>query len=145
MIRLPTDRRLLALASAGYALAAFLWIGIEDQSLVYVSLLGAGAAGLGTAHSVWRRLAGRQVSARQAAGGGAIAGLVIGLAAAPLTALLMAIKVSLHSHAVPDFSADSVRAVLARAPIWGLAGGIGGLALARLVVGLGQARDGDAG
>lgn len=145
MIRLPTDRRPLALASAAYALAAFVWIGIEDRSLVYVSLLGAGAAGLGVAHWAWRRFAGRRVSAPQAAAGSAIAGLVIGLAAAPLTALLMAIKVSLHGHATPDFSAAAVRAVLARAPVWGLAGGIGGLALAWLAVGLRPGRDGHSG
>jgi hypothetical protein len=58
-----------------------------------------------------------------------IAGLVGGATVPPLADILMLVKVSLHSHAVPDFTARDLGAVLGRTPVWALAGLAAGLAL----------------
>jgi hypothetical protein len=54
-------------------------------------------------------------------------GSLAGLAVAPLTFLLMAIKTGLHGHAAPDFSGAQVIAVFLRTPVWALGGLLIGL------------------
>lgn len=61
-------------------------------------------------------------------------GLVAGLAVSPVALFLMAFKSGLHGHGIPDFSAGQILSILARSPVWIVAGLLLGLgvALARL-------------
>jgi hypothetical protein len=61
-------------------------------------------------------------------------GLVAGLAVTPVALFLMAFKSGLHGHGIPDFSGAQILGVLARFPVWIVAGLLLGLgvALARL-------------
>jgi hypothetical protein len=43
--------------------------------------------------------------------------------------LLVAVKISLHDHTVPDFTAQDMVSVLNRMPIWGIIGLLSGMAL----------------
>ena len=100
-----------------YALALFVWLGYEDTSLVFVTLLGAGAATLLAVHS----LAGRRTQNWKSF---ALAGLIAGGLVAPIAAVMMLVKVSLHSHAHSDFTLAQVIGVLSRAPVWAGAGSL---------------------
>lgn len=122
MIHFRVPRRLLTLAALLYLAAGFVWIGYEDQSARWVSLMGAGGALLGTVVFCRRRFGGGEYAPRQWLFGCALAGLAAGVAAAPMTIVLMALKVSLHSHATPDFTPGEVLAIIETLPVWGMAG-----------------------
>lgn len=98
-------------------LFGFLWLGYEDRGLWAVSILAwlLGMAALAT----WR--------ARRGPGGGDLrwwipAGAALGAAVSALAVLLILVKLGLHAHPIPDFTASDVRSVLGRAPLWGIAG-----------------------
>ncbi|MGH2627389.1 MAG: hypothetical protein ACRDHY_12145 [Anaerolineales bacterium] len=120
------DRRSwdLRLAWAAAGIAGFLWLGIEDQGLAGVFAVAGllcSAIGLTVLHKRGRGPAWAM-----------LIGLVLG-SAVPLAAiLLMFLKVSLHSHPVPEFTPDDVRAALSRIPMWALAGLLAGAATAIL-------------
>jgi hypothetical protein len=59
-----------------------------------------------------------------------IIGTLSGAAVSPLTLLLMAFKSGLHAHGQPDFTLSQMAAVLARTPVWALAGFLMGLGIA---------------
>lgn len=63
-----------------------------------------------------------------------IIGLLAGLAVSPLAVLLMAFKIGLHGHPVPDFTFAQITAVALRTPIWTMGGGLIGLGIAFLGV-----------
>jgi hypothetical protein len=110
-------------------LAWFLWLGYEDVGLQVVLLL---SACLSTAYVVtlWNRWADRPgLSPGQSMLRSAIAGAVGGATIPPLADILMLVKISLHAHSVPDFTARDLGAVLGRTPVWALAGLAAGLAL----------------
>lgn len=110
-------------------LAWFLWLGYEDVGLQVVLGL-AGWISLAYVVTLWNRWGGgdRTVAGRTLIRAG-ITGLVGGATAPPLADILMLVKISLHSHVVPDFTARDLGAVLARTPVWALAGLAVGLAL----------------
>ena len=123
------ERGAIGLAAFLYALALFYWFGNEDRSLAFVTALGAGGAILLAVHAAlgaraepppavveyrWiARMAGR--------------GLMGGLLAAPLTVSLMLMKISLHGHEMPDFTAQTLIGTLTRTPAWAAAGTVAGL------------------
>lgn len=101
-----------------------IWIAIEDRSLMLVTIgaallsTGLGATGAGRIlarlnPAGWRRTV-------WLAGIGAVTGAVWG----PMALLLIAIKTSLHTHPVPDFTESDVVAILNRIPIWTVIGAI---------------------
>jgi len=61
-----------------------------------------------------------------------LAGLIAGLAAGPLGAGVMALKIGLHSHTVPDFSGMQVMAALQGTPLWAAAGALLGIGVGLL-------------
>jgi hypothetical protein len=101
------------------------WISFEDQSVTAVILFAAAICMLATTWLLAR-------SKRSPSGKGwlvyPLAGLLGGLATAPLALLLMAIKTGLHGHPTPDYTAAQIVTILISAPIWVVAG---------LVIGLG--------
>lgn len=122
MVQWPARSRLLTLGTYAYGLAFFFWMGMEDTSLGRVTALGGVLPLIFVTHLLTRRFGGAPIRARNGllllGAGGLLAG-----AAAPLAiALLMAVKVSLHSHTYPEYPPEAVTAILARTPVWALAG-----------------------
>jgi len=125
--RRSTTLRLAALASGGII---FLWMSLEDTNVLPVTLLGGGLALILLALWVTGRFGGRTFEGRSAVMAAALVGAAWGLAAALVVALLMLIKNGLHGHLFPDYPFGMIAEILARAPLWALAGifaGIGGL------------------
>jgi hypothetical protein len=105
---------------------SFFWIGLEDRSLILPTILGiliAIAIGL----NLGRWQAGVMISLPPMARY-TLVGLISGSLAMPITVLAMLVKVSLHSHIPPDFTAIEVLEVLERTAVWSLAGLLFGLA-----------------
>ncbi len=118
-----TKRWLIRLLWALTGMAWFFWLGIEDRTIYFVLALAL-LASVSTLVTLPLR---RWISSAE----GTLRGLVVALigasagAAIPLLAvLLMFVKVSLHSHATPDFSLQQVQSVLAVTPVWAAAGGL---------------------
>ena len=130
MLEWPSRSWGLTLFTYLFCVVFFFWLGLEDRSLVVVTLLGAGLTVVFVAHGLLRRFGGAALSVRKSSlllcAGGLLAGGLAPLA----TAVLMAVKVSLHSHAVPDYTPEAVLAVVARLPVWTVAGLLAGAALA---------------
>jgi hypothetical protein len=117
-----------------YGVVVFIWLSLEDKSVVSVSVLGTGLSLLLTL-----RLA-RQIgiypprprSGRGARGEGIILlllGMLCGAGATSATDLLMLIKTSLHSHIYPDYPLPLMTAMLTRLPAWSIAGALIGVAI----------------
>ncbi|MBI4316483.1 MAG: hypothetical protein HY679_11160 [Chloroflexi bacterium] len=132
MIRLPPLRQALTVATALFAVAFFFWVGVEDTAVGPVTALGAAAAVLAFGQAVRARWGSRPLSRAEWFILMSLGGAATGLGVAPATALLMAIKVSLHGHAYPDYSLQAVIGVFTRAPLWGVAGLLVGMGLALL-------------
>ena len=130
MIAWPTRSRALTVLTFVFGITFFLWIGYEDTTLIPVTILGAALPLIFLAHFLTRRFGGAPLPTRKGilllSAGGLLAGCL-----APLTiAVFMALKVSLHSHANPDYAPEAVVGVMARAPVWALGGLLLGTALA---------------
>ncbi len=138
MIRLPPLRKALTVATALFAVAFFFWVGVEDTAVGPVAALGAAATVLAFGQAVRARWGSRPLSRAEWFTLMSLGGAATGLGAAPATVLLMAIKVSLHSHAYPDYSPQAVIGIFTRAPLWGAAGLLAGMGLS--VLGLARRR-----
>ena len=130
MVEWPARSRALMALTYIFGVAFFVWIGYEDTTLTPVTILGAALPLIFLAQFLTRRFGGSPLSARKGmlllGAGGLLAGSMT-----PLTiAVLMALKVSLHSHTHPDFPPEAVLNVMARTPVWALGGLLSGAALA---------------
>lgn len=104
-------------------IAWFIWLGVEDQSVYYVLALAVLAA----LDALFILPIGDWVS--DDSGNTrpllvVLIGLAIGACVPVVAALLMLVKVSLHSHSQPDFSLEQVLAILQTMPVWALAAGL---------------------
>ncbi|MEP7291994.1 MAG: hypothetical protein ABI835_09430 [Chloroflexota bacterium] len=106
-----------------------IWSSLEDNSVLPVALLGAGLAVLILALWFSGRFGSRTFAARSALLAAALVGAVAGLASALSTAALMLIKDGLHAHLFPDYPFGLIVDILARAPLWSLAGIFAGIGL----------------
>jgi len=132
MIEWPPRSRLLTLFTFAFGLTFFFWIGIEDTTLLPAMILGTSLSAIGLAHFLMRRFGGAPLPARTGMLLLSASGLLGGVAAPLVSIILMALKVSLHSHTYPDYPPEAVVSVIARAPVWALAGLSFGAALALL-------------
>ena len=107
------------------------WLGYEDRGLTAVVLL-AGCIGAASGLSAWKRSGAGQAGGWSAWMRGAVLGGLAGASVAPLAALLILVKTSLHAHPVPDFTAADLGRVLEVWPAWTGAGLLAGLAGAGL-------------
>jgi len=130
MIRLPHVRRLILIATALDAVAILFWAGLEDTNIAPVAALGAITAALAFGHALLARSRSGAFKAGERFVWMILGGACAGMGAALCAILLMAIKVSLHSHNTPDYSPTAVIGLFTRAPQWGLAGLLIGLGLA---------------
>lgn len=115
-----------------YGLLLFVWLTPEDDTLWTATLLGVGLSLLVLVWWVGSRLGGRAIPAAYLPVGGVIAGAIVGVGAALCTASLMFFKNALHAHPFWDYPPSLVAAMLGRAPVWLLAGGLVGLGLGLL-------------
>lgn len=105
----------------GWSLAGvlwFAWIGIEDPSTFTVQIM-ASALLLALTITGFQRVSTRMLQSGQRRFIAIILiGFVYGLLITPTTTVLMAVKTSLHSHVVPDFTRGDVIQVLYSTPAW---------------------------
>lgn len=125
MLKLPLWLRLSALL---IAVALILWLPIEDLDLRYVLLFAA----LITAWWAARFLVRLPPDGRSFIMSHIVIGTLSGAAVTPLALLLMVFKSGLHAHGQPDFTLSQMQAILARTPVWALAGFLIALGLAIL-------------
>ncbi len=105
-----------------YGAILLLWLSIEDDNALEVAILGIGLAILSLTFWITGHLGGRVFERRFALFGAALAGAASGLLGALLSAGLMLFKVGLHSDDFPDFPFGMMVDMVARAPLWALAG-----------------------
>jgi hypothetical protein len=133
---LPTfDNRLRWLVIA-YGLALLAWMGTEANAMLTVALLGCCGACLIATLQVTQQVGGRALRWQMWLPGAVWLGALLGAGCSLFTAALMFFKTAWHSHLFPDFPVEMMVAVLARAPLWALAGALGLLAGALLLVAL---------
>jgi hypothetical protein len=108
--------------------AIFLWLPFEDTGTNWALLLAAACTAWGAAWFLARRGFKEKRDWRRLP----VAGLLAGLAVAPLAIFLMAVKSGAHGHLAADFTVDQILIVLFSTPVWALAGLLigGGLGLA---------------
>lgn len=126
---MPRQSLLLRLWAVGVGGALLLWTSLEDNSAFLVALAGWTAAFTLAALWITRRMGGRAYSARMFVLLIAVIGALVGAGAAVMTAGLMLLKNGLHAHAFPDYPFGMLADMLARAPIWALAGVLLGVAV----------------
>jgi len=127
-------RQLLLLAGLG----SLWWMRWEDQDASAAALLGLlGASALALLWLGAQPLLYRLGACSRAT----LLGILAGVGAAPLSAVLMLFKNAWHGHLFPDYPLGMVLALLERAPAWALAGALAGLALGLLAeLALGRCR-----
>ena len=116
----------------------FLWVGYEDQGLVAVTIVGASlslAIGITAAR---RQLGDREMTERRWILSTAGLGLGCGALVSLITAVLILVKTSLHTHPYLDFSAGDIRVLLTSTPVWATGGLLVGLAAGLAIAGIGR-------
>lgn len=112
----------LRLAALAYGGLLLVWSSLEDNSVLPVSALGWGLAVIALTLWITRHYGGRRIAGRAALLATALAGAAAGLGATLAGTLLMLVKTGLHSHVFPDYPFGLMVDILARAPLWALAG-----------------------
>jgi hypothetical protein len=130
MMLIPYPGRRVRLLTVGYGLLIFAWLSPEENQVWPVALLGCGLSLLGLILLVMSKLGGRTAPPAYVLPGAILFGLVAGFGASIATAGLMFFKDALHAHLFPDFPPLMMLAILQRAPIWTLAGGLAGVGFA---------------
>ncbi len=118
--------RLLMLLWAGIT---FFWMSLEDTSAVSVALLGSSGAGLALLGWLGQHYGGHIVPERLGILIAVISGVAVGCGAVVLTTALMFFKTAWHNHLFPDYPIAMMAAMLARLPVWGMAGALIGFAI----------------
>jgi hypothetical protein len=130
MITIPAHSRTLTVGTYIIGLAFFVWLGAADESAWGATALGALLPAIFLAHFLVRRFGGKSLALRKAMLLLSAGGLLAGCAAPLVTAMLMAIKVSLSVSLYPP---EMVLSLLERTPWWALIGLIVGTGLALTV------------
>lgn len=115
-----------------WAVVTFVWLSREDSEVLGVVILGVWGTVLICGSWVLNRIGGKTVSLLTALLSMALIGAIMGITASLLTAGLMFFKNVRHAHIFPDYPFELIGAMLQRAPMWGLAGGLFGVAIGLL-------------
>lgn len=120
-----------------YGVILLVWLTTESAHVLLTTLLGLGLALLIVVLSALYRLGGHSYRTRFWLPAFAIGGTLTGLLTAFTTFMLMLFKNVQHAHLYPDFPNSVMFGIVSRAPMWALAGGLIGtaLALARIAKG----------
>jgi hypothetical protein len=139
--RIPPYPRRLTLITILYGMVTFVWLSPDDEGWFVIGL-GVGLACLAAAHGVHGvlRLSGQTLPAWLWLPGWALLGGGVGAGSALATAALMLLKTGLHNHVYPDYPLLVILGILARAPAWGLAGALVGVAAALVLSWVGATR-----
>lgn len=132
MFTLPVPASFARTVTVLYGVLVFIWLSPEESQVWPVALLGIGLAGLTIMWTVGKWLGGRELTLLQVAALGLLAGALVGLGGNVAASALMFFKNALHAHAFPDFPPRLLLALLSRAPLWAVAGGLAGLGAALL-------------
>jgi hypothetical protein len=132
--RLPKPDYRARFALMGYGLLIFVWMSLEDNGTLTVSLLGAGLA---TALILYQLLKLFNFSSEEWPVFGFfvfwfVLGIFVGAASTIATILLMFFKTAWHGHEFPDYPLELMSDMLVRLPAWALAGGLIGLGISSL-------------
>lgn len=120
----PIDYR-VRLAALGFGAVLLFWMSLEDNGAVSVSILGTILAGWLVYFGMLRYLPHHQLTMRSLS----LIGLGIGAGGTLCTTGLMFFKTAWHGHLFPDYPFGMMAAMLQRAPVWGVAGAMIGLAI----------------
>lgn len=129
MLRImPTSNR-LRLALLGVGFLTFFWLGLEDNTTLFVTILGTVIGSL-VVLTTLRTYAPRvPLSLRVWLPGFVLTGALMGGSAIVSTITLMFFKTAWHSHAFPDYPVPLMLDMLTRLPVWMLAGAVVGAGL----------------
>lgn len=130
MIQIPTRNPTLRWAVILCGVSIFLWMSPEDNHIWPVVVLGTSASTLAVSWWVTGRFGGMHFNYASMLILSSTFGIIAGMGSAIITALLMFLKNARHSHFFPDFPLEQITAMLERAPVWAIAGGLIGLGLA---------------
>ena len=120
------------------AVAIFIWSTPEEDRLIFPALLGAWLAVSLLWHSVSSRYSGRLLRGAGLIVAAALFGLASGAFASVCAVGLMLFKDARHAHMYPDYPPAILGAMLARLPIWSLAGMLAAVGAAILLSALRQ-------
>ncbi len=127
MLQLPKLNNHIRLLAVGYGLLILIWMSLEDNAVLSVTLLGAGLALLVSGLFLLSRAGGRAVPPYYVLPAMIALGILVGLGTSAATAGLMFFKNAMHAHVFLDFPPGLMLAILERASAWALAGGLTGL------------------
>lgn len=128
-LRLPLPPRMFRWLVIIWGGAAFVWLSLEDNQTLPVTILGTGSAILFAVSRLFRSFGGRRLSPTAVWLGSPLFGGVTGAMAAVSTAMLMFLKTAIHAHVFPDYPPAQILAMLERAPAWAGAGLLIGLGI----------------
>jgi hypothetical protein len=117
----------------GYGLVIFIWMSLEDNGTLTVSLLGVGLATALILYQTLERIGGKALAMRFYFPLLIGLGALIGAASSLTTILLMFFKTAWHGHGFPDYPLELMRDMLFRLPAWALAGSLLSFALILLL------------
>lgn len=124
-IQPPQQTLIHNLMAIGYGGVLLVWLSTESTNIPLTSVLGLGLGILIVGLAILHRWGGREIRSPAIIATGA----GLGICSAFTTFFLMIFKNTQHSHVVPDFSGEVAFGILARTPIWGLAGALVGGAI----------------
>lgn len=129
MITIPPPGRRLRLAALAYGGLLLLWMPLEDHATWPVALLGVALSILIGGLTISAKLAHYRIVARHIPAALLLLGGLVGLGASIGAAALMFFKNAWHAHLFLDYPPAMMLDMLARAPVWALAGALIGLGL----------------
>lgn len=119
--------RWLALLTLLSGLITFVWLSLEENGILSVTVMGVCLALLSVTHMLYTYavFGGLRRGVRYA-----LIGALSGGGAALAAAGLMFLKTAIHAHAVPDYPLATILGMAARTPIWAAAGALLGASAA---------------